>query len=88
MTRKSKLLYKILSESADQNIDFDELTKLLRILNFDYRIKGSHHIFYKDDVDEIINIQPQQNNKAKPYQVKQIRNLILKYNLKFSDNET
>ncbi len=33
------------------------------------------------EIEEIINIQPQSNNKAKPYQVKQVRNLILKYKL-------
>ncbi|MHB8125431.1 MAG: type II toxin-antitoxin system HicA family toxin [Desulfitobacteriaceae bacterium] len=44
------------------------------------RISGSHHIFHKDDMDEIINIQPN-GSKAKPYQVKQVRQIILKYKL-------
>lgn len=44
------------------------------------RIKGSHHIFYKEDVEEIINLQPQ-NNKAKPYQVKQVREILINYKL-------
>ncbi|MCL2224569.1 MAG: hypothetical protein FWB96_06340 [Defluviitaleaceae bacterium] len=43
-------------------------------------MKGSHHIYYKDGVTEIINIQPN-GNKAKDYQVKQVRNIILKYKL-------
>lgn len=33
-----------------------------------------------DDVEEIINLQPN-GNKAKPYQVKQVRHIILKYQL-------
>jgi len=33
------------------------------------------------DVVEFINIQPLRNGKAKAYQVKQVRNLILKYKL-------
>ena len=49
-------------------------------MGFRCRIKGDHFIYYKDGIDEIINIQLK-GNKAKPYQVKQIRNLILKYKL-------
>lgn len=50
------------------------------------RIKGSHHILFKEDVAEIINIQPNNESKAKAYQVKQIRNLIIKYKLgEFND---
>jgi hypothetical protein len=39
-----------------------------------------HHIFTKRGVEEIINLQPQ-GNKAKPYQVKQVRALAVKYRL-------
>ena len=45
------------------------------------RVKGSHHIFYKKGIDEIINIQATENGKAKSYQVKQIREMIVKYKL-------
>jgi hypothetical protein len=50
MTKKSKLINKILSGKADQSITFNELVKVLELLNFESRIKGSHHIFYKDEV--------------------------------------
>ncbi|WP_243131251.1 type II toxin-antitoxin system HicA family toxin [Desulfitobacterium sp. LBE] len=53
---------------------------MLGHLDFKERISGSHHIFYKDGMDEIINIQPN-GSKAKPYQVKQVRQIILKYKL-------
>ena len=43
-------------------------------------ILGDHFIYWKYGIDEIINIQPD-GNKAKPYQVKQVRNTILKYGL-------
>jgi predicted RNA binding protein YcfA (HicA-like mRNA interferase family) len=56
------------------------LVALLIKLGFENRIKGSHHIFSKDDVEEIINLQPK-SGKAKPYQVKQVRSIILKYKL-------
>lgn len=41
------------------------------------RANGSHNILCKEGIDEIINIQTK-GNKAKPYQVKQVRDLILK----------
>ena len=70
----------IFSGKSDNNILFSELCKALEILGFQGRVKGSHHIYYKDGVTEIINIQPN-GNKAKDYQVKQVRNIILKYKL-------
>jgi predicted RNA binding protein YcfA (HicA-like mRNA interferase family) len=49
-------------------------------LGFEVRIRGSHHIFRKEGVVEKINLQ-RAGNKAKPYQVKQVRNVIVKYKL-------
>ncbi|WP_337873352.1 type II toxin-antitoxin system HicA family toxin [Ignavibacterium sp.] len=80
MTQLNKLLIKILSGTSDQNIDFEDLRKLLNVLQFSERIKGSHRIFFKDGIEEIINIRLN-SGKAKAYQVKQVRSLILKYKL-------
>jgi predicted RNA binding protein YcfA (HicA-like mRNA interferase family) len=80
MTQAQKILEKILRGDADANIDFDALISILKKLGFQERIKGSHHICYKDGIEEIINLQPK-GSKAKPYQVKQVRNLVLKYKL-------
>lgn len=80
MTQMNKLLFKILSGTSDKNIDFEELRSLLKRLGFTERIKGSHFIFFKENIQEIINIQSI-GNKAKSYQVKQVRNIILKYKL-------
>ncbi|MEK6752341.1 MAG: type II toxin-antitoxin system HicA family toxin [Chloroflexota bacterium] len=80
MSKLEKVLGKVLRGTSDTNIDFDELRQLLNAFGFVERIRGSHHIFSKDGVAEIINIQPK-GSKAKPYQVKQVRNLILKYKL-------
>ena len=74
-------LENVLSGIADANIRFSELRKLILSLGFKERIKGDHHIYSKTGIIEIINIQPLNNGKAKPYQVKQIRNLIHKYKL-------
>ncbi len=74
-------LGKILAGLSDKNIRFADLRKLMRNLEFEERTKGNHHIFTKGDVVDIINIQPLKDGKAKAYQVKQIRGIILRYKL-------
>ena len=80
MGKHEKTLQKILYGMSDANISFGNMRRLLEHLGFDERIKGSHHIFTKNDVVEILNLQAK-GTKAKPYQVKQVRNVILKYRL-------
>ena len=80
MSQYEKLLLSILSGTQDKTIFFADLRAVLDRLDFQCCIKGDHFIYTKDGVDEIINIQPAAN-KAKPYQVKQVRNIILKYQL-------
>lgn len=80
MVKFEKLLLRIISGTSDSNIDFKQLRGMLVRLGFTERIKGSHHIFFKDDIEEIINIQSKKG-LAKSYQVKQIRNIIVKYKL-------
>ncbi len=76
-----KILKIILSGLADRNIRFQDLRNLLKDLGFSERIKGDHHIFFKEEIKEIINLQPLTDRKAKAYQVKQVRMIILKYKL-------
>ncbi len=80
MSQYEKLLLSILSGTKDKSILFADLQTALARLGFQCRIKGDHFIYTKGGVEEIINIQPA-GNKAKLYQVKQIRNIILKYQL-------
>ncbi|MGB3972611.1 MAG: type II toxin-antitoxin system HicA family toxin [Peptococcia bacterium] len=80
MSQIEKLILQILSGTSDANIGFKDLCQLLIHLGFDERTKGSHHIFRKSGIEEKINLQ-KDGNKAKPYQVKQIRAVILKYKL-------
>lgn len=80
MSQSDKVLDQVLRGSSDANIRFADLRSLLLRLGFDERVKGSHHIFWKDGVEEILNLQPK-GSKAKPYQVKQIRHVILKHRL-------
>ena len=75
-----KTLETVLSKQNDTNIRFNDLQVLLKQLGFEYRVKGDHFIYYNTDFREIINIQPD-GNKAKAYQVKQVRDIIFKYNL-------
>lgn len=85
MSQLDKLLVKILRGTSDANIPFDQLCQLLRRLGFDERIRGSHHIFTKEGVEEILNLQPKRS-QAKAYQVKQVRAVILKYQLGGQDD--
>ena len=80
MGKYEKLLLKILSGNSDTNIHFEDLCNLLKNLGFEDRIRGSHHIFRKEGVVEKINLQ-YDRDKAKPYQVRQVRNIIVKYKL-------
>ncbi len=80
MSQLQKLLLSLLSGRGDQNIRFTDLLKLLEYLEFNICIEGSHHICTKVGVVEIINLQPA-GGMAKPYQVKQVRELMVKYKL-------
>ncbi len=80
MSKYDKLLTTILTGSSDSNISFKDLCHIMLRLGFEERIQGSHHIFRKDGIEEKINLQ-RDGNKAKAYQVRQIRNIIIKYNL-------
>ena len=75
------ILKNILSSLSDKNIKFSDLKKLIKELGFSERIKGSHHIFIRKNITEIINLQSLKNGKAKAYQVRQVRNIIIKYEL-------
>lgn len=80
MGKNDKLVDRILRGTADADIGFEELCRLLRHLGFGERTKGSHHIFRKPGVEERLNLQ-ESGAKAKPYQVRQVRAVLLKYHL-------
>ncbi len=44
------------------------------------RVRGDHHIFTRDDVEEILNLQSR-GSLSKAYQVKQVRDVIIRYRL-------
>ena len=81
MSRQQRFLARVLSGTADRNIRFADLCALLVTLGFTERIRGSHHIYTRTGVVEILNLQPRDGGLAKPYQVRQARDIIVKYKL-------
>jgi predicted RNA binding protein YcfA (HicA-like mRNA interferase family) len=80
MGKYEKLLAQILRGSSDTNIAFNDLCQLLRRLGFDENIRGSHHNFRKQGIEQKVNLQ-KDGNKAKAYQVKQVRLIIVENKL-------
>ena len=86
MTTYGKLLQRVLSGRADANIRFDDLRNLLSRLGFKERSQGSHHIFVREGVEELINLQ-KEGHMAKQYQVRQVRSVITKYGLYLEEED-
>lgn len=84
MDRYQKLFVHIQMRKGDASVPFKALCELLCRLGFDKRTKGDHHIFSMQGIEEILNLQPE-GTHAKPYQVKQVRAIILRYGLTFGD---
>ena len=80
MNRHERLLQKIIRGRSDTNIRFRELRALMLHLGFEERVRASHHVYRKAGIAEKVNLQRDDGN-AKPYQVRQIRRLVLKYRL-------
>jgi hypothetical protein len=82
MSTFEKLIEKLLRGGSDASFSFTDLCYILRSSGFDETIKGSHHIFSRSGVEEQLNLQKWRGSKnAKPYQLRQVRNLLLKYDL-------
>ena len=84
MSRYSKAYAHIMMRRSDSTVPLDEICGLMLRLGFDCRVRGDHHIFTMEGIEEIINLQPK-NGMGKAYQVKQIRDLLLKYKLRVED---
>jgi hypothetical protein len=80
MSKFDKIRQKILDGNSDANINFEDLRSFLLNLGFVERIKGSHHSFRKEGVVEKPNLQ-RDGNKAKSYQLRQVRDILKKNNL-------
>jgi predicted RNA binding protein YcfA (HicA-like mRNA interferase family) len=64
-----------------KNVRFEKLSALLLACGFTLKGgKGSHRVYIKSGMSEIVNIQ-NVSGKVKPYQVKQVLRIINKYSL-------
>ena len=87
MSKKEKLLLRLLSGNADANFYLDDLVNILLRLGFQERqAGGSHRIFSLEGIEGIINLQKTKDGKAKSYQVKQVRAFLVTNKL-LSDEE-
>ena len=77
---KDRVLQRVISGISNANIRFEDLCQLLMGLGFEMRVRGSYHVFRKSGVEDKINLQ-REGTDAKPYQVRQVRAVILKYHL-------
>jgi len=50
------------------------------------RVRGSHHILAHPNVRELVNLQ-EVRGKVKPYQVKQLMELVERYNLELKEDK-
>ena len=80
MSKPAKTFAEILSGDSDANIRFDDACGLLDRLGFKMRVGGSHHIFTRPGIETLIDLQPRQG-KYKPYQVRQVREVLTKFNI-------
>jgi hypothetical protein len=81
MGRRRKLYDRIVSGQSDANIPFEQTVNMLKHLGFDERTSGSHHVFVREGIEELLNLQ-EVEGKCKPYQVSQMRAVLKKYNLR------
>lgn len=77
-------LRRVLSGTSDSSVRFDDLCSLLEHLGFQVRVRASHHLYFKPGVEERINLQ-RDGSQAKPYQVKQVRAIILRNGLSIGE---
>jgi len=81
--KNQKLLLRILKNQ--KNVKYDDFAKLLKGFGFELdRAKGSHYIYKRDGISELINIQ-NVDGEVKPYQIKQLLSLVEKYNLNLEE---
>ena len=87
MTRKRKLYQRLINNQ--KNVKFDDFITTVESFGFVLdRIKGSHYVFKHPEVSsEFLVLQPDRNNRAKPYQIKQFLSLVEEYNLHIGDIE-
>ncbi len=80
MGKHDTLMERILSGRSDANRAFNDMCRLLERLGFGLRIRGSHHIYKKEGIEQRINLQ-NRRGKVDSYQVQQVRKTVQQHNL-------
>lgn len=81
--KPEKLLAQILIQR--KGVRFADFRALVEAFGFRLdRINGSHHIFKRDGIPELINLQ-NDSGEAKPYQIRQFLSLVEKYGLRLEE---
>ncbi len=84
MTRRRKLFLKALNNP--RGLRFGEFTVLIESFGFVFdRQRGSHRYYVRDDVREIVNVQPRADGKAKTVQVTEFLELVQRYALRLEE---
>ncbi len=80
MAKFAKLLEK--ARNSPQNLRFSELCNLAEAFGFQWiHGEGSHRVYGRTGVREVLVFQPRKGGQAKPYQVGQLLKLIERYKL-------
>ena len=80
MVNKRKLLERMRNNPRDAR--FSELVSLIEAHGFVLdRIQGSHRVYKHPNVRELLNVQPRNDGKAKPYQVREFLARVGEYGL-------
>ena len=82
--------YNLIRRGFDQGkkgIRFSDFMRLVEAFGFTLdRVSGSHHIFKREGIEEMVNIQDYKG-EAKPYQIRQFLEIVEKYGLSLEERE-
>lgn len=86
MARRRKLLLKAMNNP--QGLRFGEFTALIEAFGFKLdRQRGSHRLFVREDVRELVNVQPRADGKAKQAQVRDVLDLVQRHALRLEEDD-
>ncbi len=72
--------------NSQTNVRFSDLARLVEAFGFVLdRQRGSHHVYTHDSVQRVLNLQPDEHDKAKPYQVREFLRMVQRHELRMED---
>jgi predicted RNA binding protein YcfA (HicA-like mRNA interferase family) len=74
--------------NGGRNVRFADLLVLAAAFGFELRrTKGSHHILFHPAARRLLNLQPAKDGSAKPYQIRQLLDIVEEHGLSLEDAE-